>query len=160
MPFEDARNIYLARTYAYVAAGKHGLQIVDIERPEHPKLYLSFTDEGRINDLNDVKVATTNASLFAYLADGENGLKVVQLTDPERVPTFYGFSPEVKPALIAWKKTEGPALAISKPLDRDRAVDETGHQVSVFGRIGSRPFNEEERERFYRRKDGTLYTVE
>lgn len=156
---EDARNIYIARTYAYVSGGKQGLVIVDVERPEHPKLYTTYNAEGRINDLNDVKIATTNASLFAYLADGENGLKVVQLTDPDRVPNFYGFSPEVKPLLIAWKKTEGPALALSKPLDRDRAVDETGHQVSVFGRIGSRPFNLEERERFYKRKDGTMYTV-
>ena len=118
-----------------------------------------FTDEGRINDLNDVKVATTNASLIGYLADGENGLKIVQLTDPDRVPTFYGFTPEVQPLVIAHKETEGPALALSKGLDRDRAVDETGHQVSVFGRIGSRPFNLEEMKRFYLRKDGRLYTV-
>src|SRR6202167_3241979 len=35
--FQDARNIYVARTYAYIAAGKQGLAIVDGERPEHPK---------------------------------------------------------------------------------------------------------------------------
>ena len=159
VPLADGRNVYLARTYAYVSGGKEGLVIVDIEKPEQPKLYMTFNDDGKISDLNDVKVATTNASLFAYLADGVNGLKVVQLTDPERVPTFYGFSPEVKPLVISWKRTHGPALAISKPLDRDRAVDETGHQVSVFGRIGSRPFNKEEMERFFRRKDGSIYTV-
>ena len=31
------------------------------------------------------------------------------------------------------------ALALSKGLDRDRAVDETGGQIAVFGRLGSRP---------------------
>lgn len=156
----DARNIYLARTYAYVSAGQQGLVIVDIEKPTSPFIYQTFNDGGSINDLNDVKVATTNASLFAYLADGKNGLKVVQLTDPERVPTFYGFSPEVKPKLIARHKTDGPALAISKPLDRDRAVDETGEQVSVFGRIGARPFNLEEMQKLYLNSQGKIYTVE
>ena len=33
----DARGIYLARTYAYVAGGSEGLVIVDIEKPEEPK---------------------------------------------------------------------------------------------------------------------------
>lgn len=160
IPLEDARNLYVARTYAYVAAGKDGLVIIDVERPDAPRIYTQFTDDGRVNDLYDVKVATTNASLFAYLADGKNGLKVVQLTDPERVPTFYGFSPEPKPLVIAWAPTGGPAMAVSKGLDRDRAVDETGHQVSIFGRIGSRPFNLEEIRRFFMRKDGSIYTVE
>ena len=159
LPLEDARNVYIARTYAYVSGGKNGLHIVDIERADAPKLYTTFNDGGQINDLNDVKIATTNASLFAYLADGVNGLKVVQLTDPERVPTYYGFSPEVKPIVIAHKKTDGPALAISKPLDRDRAVDETGNQVSIFGRIGSRPFNLEEMQRLYLKKDGSVFRV-
>ncbi|MFN8390307.1 MAG: hypothetical protein U0136_08465 [Bdellovibrionota bacterium] len=159
VPLEDGRNIYVARTYAYVAGGKQGLVIVDVERPEKPVIYDVFNDDGKINDLNDVKVATTNASLLGYLADGKNGLKVIQLTDPDRVPTFYGFSPEVKPLVIAHRKTEGPAMALSKGLDRDRAVDESGHQVSVFGRIGSRPFNLEEMHKLYLREDGTLYTV-
>ena len=30
----DARGLYVARTYAYVAAGAQGLVIVDVERPE------------------------------------------------------------------------------------------------------------------------------
>jgi hypothetical protein len=156
----DARNLYLARTYAYIAGGREGLVIVDIEKPEKPSIYERFTEKGTINDLNDVKVASTNASLFAYLADGKNGLKVLQLTDPERVPGFYGFSPEVKPKLIAQRHTDGPALAISKGLDRDRAVDETGHQVSVFGRIGSRPLNLEEMRKLYLNQGGKLFAVD
>jgi hypothetical protein len=134
--------------------------IVDIERVEQPKIYASFNDAGRINDTYDIKVASTNASLFAYLADGKNGLVVLQLTDPERVPGFYGFSPPVKPVVIARKRLSGAAYGISKPLDRDRAVDETGHQVSVLGRLGSRPFNLDEMNGMYRAKDGRVWTVD
>jgi hypothetical protein len=94
-------------------------------------------------------VGSTNASLFAYVADGRNGMKVIQLTSPATQPNFYGFSPAPKPELIAWAKTAAPALALSKGLDRDRAVDETGHQIAVFGRLGSRPFNRGEMERFF-----------
>lgn len=159
VPLIDPHGIYVARTYAYVAGGSEGLVIIDVEKPEQPKVYMRYNDEGRINDTRDVKVASTNASLFAYVADGKNGLKVLQLTDPDRVPAYYGFSPEVKPEVIAHHATHGPALALSKGLDRDRAVDETGHQVSVMGRIGSRPFNAEEMRKMYLTKEGELYTV-
>ncbi len=155
----NAGKLYVARTYAYVACGAEGLAIVDIERPEKPELYQKFTADGQLSDVQDVKVASTNASLFAYVADGRNGLKVLQLTDPETVPGFYGFSPVVKPRLIAWKKTDGRAMSVSKGLDRDRAVDETGHQVSVFGRLGSRPFYLAEMQMLYLRPDGSVYTV-
>ena len=80
--------------------------------------------------------------MIAYVADGKNGLKVVQLTSPESQPRFYGFSPDPKPELIAWYPTEYPAFALSKGLDRDRGVDETGNQIAVFGRLGSRPFTQ------------------
>ena len=139
----DAHRVYVARTFAYVAAGKDGLAIIDVERPEAPKLYAMFTADGKLNDARDVVVGSTNASLFAYVADGVNGLKVVQLTAPDTQPKFYGFSPDPKPQLIAWRNTASPALALGKGLDRDRAVDETGGQIAVFGRIGARPFNAE-----------------
>ena len=155
----DARNVYVARTYAYVAGGAEGVVIIDIEKPEQPHTYIKYTADGTINDTNDIKIASTNASLFAYVADGKNGLVVLQLTDPERVPEFYGFSPPVKPLVIARKRLSGPAMAISKPLDRDRAVDETGHQVSVMGRLGSRPFNLEEMRRMFINSAGKLWTV-
>jgi hypothetical protein len=38
---------------------------------------------------------------------------------------------------------------LSKGLERDRAVDETGHQMADFGRIGSRPFNLQEMQKLY-----------
>ncbi len=160
VPLADARNLYVARTYAYVAGGAEGLVIVDIERPESPFVHEKFTDGGRLNDTHDVKVASTNASLFAYVADGRNGLVVIQLTDPDRVPGFYGFSPPVRPIVIARKQMAGPALAISKPLDRDRAVDETGNQVSVLGRLGSRPFTLDEMKKMFLNSEGKVWTVD
>ncbi|GJL91849.1 hypothetical protein [Hyphococcus sp.] len=155
----DAQKIYVARTYAYVAAASEGLAIIDVKNPEAPKLYEKFTASGALNDARDVIVATTNASLFAYVADGKNGLKVLQLTSPSSQPNFYGFSPAPKPELIAWAKTPKPALALSKGLDRDRAVDESGHQMAVFGRYGSRPFTRAEMERLFLDRQGKPYFV-
>jgi hypothetical protein len=155
----DARRIYVARTYAYVAAGAEGLAIIDVERPELPKLVTKFNAEGKLTDARDIVVGSTNASLFAYVADGVNGLKVVQLTSPDSQPKFYGFSPEPRPKLIAWRNTASPALALSKGLDRDRGVDETGGQIAVFGRLGSRPFTWIEMKKFYQRPDGSVWTV-
>ncbi|HEY6229660.1 MAG TPA: hypothetical protein VIW64_00220, partial [Pyrinomonadaceae bacterium] len=150
----DAHDVYVARTYAYVANGKDGIAIIDVEQPEHPRLDQTFNADGRLNDARQVKVAMTNASLFAYVADGRNGLRVLQLTSPETMPEYAGFSPRPRPVLIATFKTNGEALAISKPLDRDRAVDESGNQVSVFGRRGARPFNFDEMMRMLRTNDG------
>jgi hypothetical protein len=154
VPLENAHDVYLARTYAYVANGKEGIAIIDVEQPEKPRLDQTFNAEGKLNDVHQVKVAMTNASLFAYVADGKNGLRILQLTSPETVPEYAGFSPRPKPVLIASFKTKGEALAISKPLDRDRAVDESGNQVSVFGRRGARPFNFDEMMRLLRTNDG------
>ncbi len=104
-------------------------------------------------------MGSTNASLFAYVADGKNGVDVIQLTAPDTQPRFYGFSPEPRPQLIAWRETASPATALAKGLDRDRAVDETGGQIAVFGRIGSRPFNLEEMRRMYMNPDGSVWKV-
>ncbi|HEX9759367.1 MAG TPA: hypothetical protein VGA40_00530 [Candidatus Acidoferrales bacterium] len=158
VPFDDARNIYLARTYAYVAGGRQGLAIVDIERPEQPRLDQVFNADGHINDTNDVKIGMVSASAFAFLADGKNGLQVVQLFSPEDNPHHYGFSPRPTPKLIAHYHTHAPALAVSEGIQRDRAVDESGNQLAVFGRRGARPFNKEEQQRLYLR-EGKLYTV-
>jgi len=155
----EARRVYVARTYAYVAAGREGLAIVDVEKPEEPRLLTKFTAGGKLDDARDVIVGSTNASLFAYVADGRNGLKVLQLTSPQIQPRFYGFSPEPRPQLIAWRETASPATALAKGLDRDRAVDETGGQIAVFGRIGARPFTLEEQRKLYLRPDGTVWTV-
>jgi hypothetical protein len=45
-------------------------------------------------------------------------------------------------------------------LDRDRAVDESGNQLSVFNRRGSRPFTLEETKRMYiHPANGQFYSV-
>jgi hypothetical protein len=154
VPLEDAHNIYVARTYAYVAAGKNGLVILNVANPEEPFVDQVYTADGRINDLHDVKLGITYTSEFAYLADGENGMHVVQLTSPD-TPGSAGFSPRPYPQLIATYKLpkDGHALAISKGIDRDRAVDEAGNQIAVFGRIGARPLNLAEQQRMYLRTD-------
>jgi len=159
IPLADARRLYLARTYAYIAAKQDGLVIVNVTNPEAPKEYMRFNADGRLNDAEDVIVGSTNASLFAYVADGRNGLKVLQLTSPSSQPKFYGFSPAPKPELIAWARTPQPALALSKGLDRDRGVDETGGQMAVVGRLGSRPFSRSEMERLFLNSKGLPYKV-
>ncbi len=158
IPLADARNIYVARTYAYISAGKQGMAIVNVEAPERPQLDQMFDAGGKLNDTNDIKIGMVSSSQFAFVADGHNGLQVVQLFSPQATPNFYGFAPKPVPKLIANYKTKEPALAISRGIDRDRAVDETGHQLAVFGRRGSRPFNLEEMQRLYLR-DGKLFTV-
>jgi hypothetical protein len=155
---EDARNVYVARTYAYVAGGKQGLVIVDVERPEQPRLDQIFSADGKINDLRDVKIGMVDASAFAFLADGRNGLRVLQVLSPEDSANAYGFSPRPTPKLIATYRTGAPALAISKGVDRDRAVDESGNQLAVFGRRGARPLNREEAGRLYL-QNGDAYRV-
>ena len=159
VPLADARNIYVARTYAYVSAGKQGLALIDVEEPEAPKLDQFFTADGQLSDVNDVKIGMVAGSAFAFVADGKNGLRVLQILSPWDDPAhFSGFSPRPTPKLIATARTRGPALAISKGIDRDRAVDESGNQLAVFGRRGARPLNREEAQRLYLR-NGKLYTV-
>jgi hypothetical protein len=153
----DARDVYVARTYAYVAAGRDGLAIVDVTRPESPKLDQTFNAGGKLNDCHAVRIGMTNASAFAYVADGKNGLRVLEIIapDPDQAGgRHFGFSPRPAPRLIATHKTHGPAIALSKGKDQDRAVDESGHQIAVFGRRGSRPFTAAEMRRLLYREDG------
>jgi hypothetical protein len=155
----DAHKVFVARTFAYVAAGSEGLVIVDVERADAPREYMRFNGGGALRDARDVVIASTNASAFAYVADGVDGLKVLQLTSPDSQPKFYGFSPDPKPELIASYPTSRTALSLSKGLERDRAVDETGGQVAVFGRRGSRPLNSEEMRKLYLDANGKPWFV-
>jgi hypothetical protein len=156
----DARGLYIARTWAYVAAGAQGLVVLDVERPEQPRLDQVFDADGAIDDLNAVVIGMTNDSQYAYLADGRNGLRVLALVTPEDGGrSAYGFAPRPKPRLIASRKTDSAALALSRGLDRDRAVDESGHQVAVFGRIGGRPLNLVELKRLFLTSFGDVFRV-
>ena len=159
VPLKNAQRFYLARTYAYVADGADGLAFIDISKPEKPRLERLYNADGRLNDTRAVQIGSVNASEFALVADGSYGLQILQLISPENVPEHMGFSPEPNPKWIARFPTKMPAVAVSRGLDRDRVVDESGNQTVVFGRRGSRPFNLAEMEKFYER-DGELYRVE
>jgi hypothetical protein len=159
VPLRNAQRFYLARTYAYVANGADGLAFIDISNPEKPKLEQLYNADGKLTDTRAVQIGSVSASEFALVADGKNGLQILQLISPENVPESAGFSPKPNPKWIASFPTKFPALAVSRGLDRDRVVDESGNQTVVFGRRGSRPFNLDEMKKFYER-DGSLYTVE
>jgi hypothetical protein len=158
LPLEHAHNLYLARTYAYVAAGEKGLVIVDITKPHEPRIDQVYDANGCMNDVHDVKLGITNASEFAYVADGKNGLRVIQLMSPE-TPGSTGFSPRPYPQLVATYKLPkgGHAYAVSEGVDRDRAVDESGNQIAVFGRLGARPLTAQEQKRMYLRVDEKIH---
>jgi len=158
VPIAQANGLYLARTYAYVAAGSAGLAIVDIEKPEQPKLQQMFNGNGQISDARDVKIGMTNVSLFAYLADGKNGMKVIELSAPDSVPGNLGYSPTPNPRIVGVYSGGGAAVGISEGYRRDRGVDESGHQIGVFGRRGARPFNLAEQQKMYLR-NGQVWTV-
>jgi len=147
-------RLYVARTYAYVANGAEGLAIVDVENPERPRLDQMFNADGQLNDTRAVQIGSVNASQFALVADGRNGLRVIQLISPDTVPGAQGFSPRPNPKLISTYPTKGEAIAVSRGLERDRVVDETGGQTVVFGRRGARPFHLDEMEKFYLHSDG------
>ena len=159
LPLTQANSVYVARTYAYVAGGPQGLVIVDVTKPAAPAIDQIFDADGCLNDARDVKLGITYVSQFAYVADGANGLRVVQLTDPD-TPGNIGFSPRPTPQLVAtYPVTKGGlAISISEGVDRDRAVDEAGNQLSVFGRVGARPLSLEEQLRMWKR-DGRAWKV-
>jgi hypothetical protein len=151
---KNAGRLYVARTYAYLANGPEGLAIVDVENPERPRLDQMFNAGGALNDTRAVQIGSVNASQFALVADGKNGLRVLQLISPDTVPGAMGFTPRPNPKLIATYPTKGEAICVSRGLERDRVVDETGGQTVVFGRRGARPFRLSEMLPFLRHVNG------
>ena len=156
---KKAGRFYVARTFAYVANGPEGLAFINIENPEKPLLDRMYNADGALTDTRAVQVGSISASMYALVADGRNGLRILQMISPENVPGHMGFSPAPNPKLIATFPTHKPAVAVSRGLDRDRVVDESGNQTVVFGRRGSRPFNLEEMQKLYWRSNA-VYTVE
>ena len=149
----NAGRCYVARTYAYVGNGPEGLAIIDVENPERPRLDQMFNADGALNDTRAVQIGSVAASEFALVADGKNGLRIIQLISPDTVPGAQGFSPRPNPRLIATFKSKGEANCVSRGLERDRVVDETGGQTVVFGRRGARPFHLNEMDPFIFRCD-------
>jgi len=159
IPMNDARDITIMRSYAYIAAGADGLAVLDIERVEEPGEMRYFTAGGCINDASAVQCAATYGSLFCYVGDGVNGLRVIQLISPADGDHSKGISPDPFPRLIGtYCDNKGPIVNIAPGMPRDRFVDIDGNQIGVFGRLGARPFNRKEQHRMYRR-NGQIYTV-
>ena len=114
---------------------------MDVEKPEAPKLDQMFNADGQLNDVNDVKIGMVAASAFAFVADGKNGLRVLEIVSPwDDRCAFFRVQPTARCQSLSRRRApRTPALAISKGIDRDRAVDESGNQLAVFGRRGARP---------------------
>ena len=111
---DDARNVNVSRTYAYVAGGKQGLALVNVEQPEHPRLDQMFTADGKIERCERredrhgrcqrLRLSRRRPQRPAHPAgDFARGFA-----------ESYGFSPRPTPKLIATYRTGGPALAISR----------------------------------------------
>ncbi len=68
-------NVDVNGTFAYVAAGPAGLQVVDVSNHTAPILAGSVDTPGNAND--GVVVGNT-----AFVADGPKGLQIIDITDP------------------------------------------------------------------------------
>jgi len=75
--WEGVYEVEVIGDYAYVAAGRSGLQVVDISDPEHPRIAGYWDDNP--SRAYDVKVRGD----YAYLADWNGGLIIVDISDPE-----------------------------------------------------------------------------
>ncbi|MFA4888817.1 MAG: chitobiase/beta-hexosaminidase C-terminal domain-containing protein [Candidatus Omnitrophota bacterium] len=77
-----AYDVYVAGSYAYVADGPSGLQIIDISNFRAPALAGSYNTPG---DARGVYV-TGN---YAYVADGPSGLQIIDISNPQ-TPVLAG----------------------------------------------------------------------
>lgn len=91
---DEAWNVRLHGSLAYVANGADGLSIVDVSDPSAPVLRGSVDLEGIAKDL----VVDGDR---AYVALGGEGIAAVDVSDPDA------------PALLDWEETPGSALAIA-----------------------------------------------
>ena len=109
--------------------------ILDITKAEGQKLAMIYNADRCINDAHDVKLGITYNSQFAAVADGRTDFGwSVDLPDTrETMASARGRRPSW------WRRFKipfnGHALAISKGLDRDRAVDEVEIKIRVFRRV-------------------------
>ena len=72
-------------------------------------------------------------------------------------PGYLGFAPDPQPELIATYPSGGKAVSVARGQGRDRYVDESGNQISVTSRMGSRPFNAAEIQSVLFGTDGTYF---
>ncbi len=151
----------------------------DLHRIAYPANYKQFLARNR--ELTSAYEHTGNVldiqarGEYAYAATGAGGLRVYDIANidnkgfSERVTTAP-FSPLGQRFFVPTKNAQAiaspstlaidPLRAISKGIDRDRAVDESGNQLAVFGRRGARPLNRAEALRLYiHSRTGEFYSV-
>ncbi len=70
-----ALDIQVIPDYAYIADGKHGLQIISVQDPAQPEIVGTFDTPGIAESLFIEKN-------YAFIADGEYGLTVIDIKNP------------------------------------------------------------------------------
>ena len=79
VPFEDARNVCVSRTYAFIAA----------RQTENRQLKQILTADGKLTNARDLKIGMVDASAFAFVADGRNVLRGARLFTRDEVARLY-----------------------------------------------------------------------
>jgi hypothetical protein len=79
---DSARDVYVAGTFAYAAAWKSGLQVIDISDPKNPGIVGACDTPGSARG-----VYITGS--YAYVSDGGSGLQVIDISDPAN-PSIVG----------------------------------------------------------------------
>ncbi len=131
--------------YAFVTDAEEGLVVVGPlrtlldgdPRNNFVKRAATFNPEGALNGAR----AMTFGGTIGYVLP-PRGLVVLDLEKPTEPRLLGRVESGLKAPVVA-----AVQLVLSRGLDRDRAVDETGNQLAVFGRRGARPFNREELQR-------------
>ncbi len=95
--WEDATDVKIIDELAYVAAGRSGLQIVDVSDLNNINVIAYWDDNPGYASSIDI------AGEFAFVADGTGGLRIISLNDPESPEeiAFCGGSGDIKDVVIS-----------------------------------------------------------
>jgi hypothetical protein len=89
-----ANNVDVNGTYAYVAAGAEGLQVVNVANPSSPVIVAARDTVGNADDVRIV-------GNLAYVADGTNGLVIMNIATPTN-PVIVGSVNTAGEAVDVW----------------------------------------------------------
>lgn len=87
---EEAVGVYVSvqddRTYAYVAAGKGGVRVIDVSTPSAPQKFASYLPAEELAEVKGVYISVQGDKTYAYVAAGKEGLWVLRLdlSDPKK----------------------------------------------------------------------------
>jgi len=97
----EAIGVAVAGSYAYVADGQSGLQVIDVSNPAAPAI------TGTVDTPEDASGVAVAGS-YAYEADCASGLQVIDVSNPA--------APAIEGALIRRAVPRGVAVAGSAPM--------------------------------------------